>query len=133
MVDKSLLKAMYEASEQDLLYGIGLVGVEGSLPVPMIQCFYRSWSEEMLRVIAETLRSGVELSLRPDRVYLATKERIEGREYDGRDTSSLRAPAWVRPPPWSSAPGMARCPGSCSELAVAPPPHSPEGKNSRHG
>jgi len=82
MVDKSLLKAMYEASEQDLLYGIGLVGVEGALPVPMIQCFYRGWSRDMLQVVAETLRGGVELSLNTDQVYLATKERIEGREYD---------------------------------------------------
>ena len=94
-MNKSILKAMYEASEQDLTYGIGLVGVEGAaLPVPMIQCFYRGWSEEMLRVVAKTLRGGVELSLKPDQVYLATRERIEGREYDGRDTSILRAPAW---------------------------------------
>ena len=95
IVDKSILKAMYEASEQDLTYGIGLIGVEGAaLPLPMIQCFYRGWSEEMLRVVAETLRGGVELSLKADQVYLATRERIEGREYDGRDTSILRAPAW---------------------------------------
>ncbi len=94
-VSKSILKAMYEASEQDLAYGIGLIGVAGAaLPVPMIQCFYRGWSEEMLRVIAGTLRGGVELSLKLDQVYLATRERIEGREYDGRDTSILRAPAW---------------------------------------
>ena len=94
-MSKSILKAMYEASEQDLTYGIGLIGVEGAaLPVPMIQCFYRGWSEEMLRVVAETLRGGVELSLKPDQVYLATIDRIEGREYEGRDTSILRAPAW---------------------------------------
>ncbi len=94
-MDKSILKAIYEASEQDLLYGIGLIGVEGAvLPVPMIQCFYRGWSREMLRVVAETLKSGVELRLKPDCVYLATRERIEGREYDGRNTSILRAPAW---------------------------------------
>ena len=86
MMSKSILKAMYEACEQDLTYGIGLVGVEGAaLPVPMIQCFYRGWSEEMLRVIAETLKGGLELNLKPDQVYLATRERIEGREYDGRD------------------------------------------------
>jgi hypothetical protein len=94
-VNKSILKAMYEASEQDLAYGIGLIGVEGAaLAVPMIQCFYRGWCQEMLRVVTETLRGGVELSLKPDQVYLATRERIEGREYDGRDTSILRAPAW---------------------------------------
>ena len=96
IVDKSsTLKAMYEASEQDLTYGIGLIGAEGAaLPAPMIQCFYQGWSEEMLRVVAEALRRGVELNPKPDQVYLATRERIEGREYDGGDTSILRAPAW---------------------------------------
>jgi hypothetical protein len=94
-MNPSLLRQLYDASAQDLLYGIGLLGVEGSsVPLPMIQCFYRDWPEEMLRVVADTVRSGVELSIKPDFIYLATRERIEGREYDGQDTSILRAPAW---------------------------------------
>jgi hypothetical protein len=94
-MEPSLLKQLYDASVQDLLYGIGLLGAEGSsVPIPMIQCFYRDWSEAMLRVVADALRGGVELSFKPGFVYLATRERIEGRQYDGQGTSILRAPAW---------------------------------------
>ena len=37
IVDKSILKAMYEASEQDLTYGIGLIGVEGAALTGMME------------------------------------------------------------------------------------------------
>lgn len=95
MVDDSSLKTMYEASEQELRYGIGLLGTEDMvMPVPMFLCFYRDWTQETMGAVATALKGGVELSFSSDHVYLASRDRIEGREHHGTDTSILRAPAW---------------------------------------
>lgn len=94
-MNQSLLQSLYEASEQDFRYGIGLLNMDGEVPaLPMIQCYYQCWTKEVLGAVASALADGLEISISADHVYLATKERIQAQEHQGPETSVLRAPVW---------------------------------------
>lgn len=75
------LRDLYEAIEEDMVYGVGLLVEPGQPTAPMIQVYYANWSREMLEIVRQSLTGGVSLSITPSTghtvdLHLATRERI---------------------------------------------------------
>ena len=93
------LHSIYESTEEDLRYGIGMLALPNQRPVPVIQICYKDWSHEKLEVVRESFRDGLILvsGRRPDATrdfYVGTRERIAIQSEESGHTSVLRAPAW---------------------------------------
>ena len=93
------LARLYEATAEDLLFGIGSFQLPHIGLVPLIHLHYPLWLREELELVRQSFYGGVTLtsSSRSGQlldVYIATKERIvlQSRK-DGR-TDVLRGPAW---------------------------------------
>lgn len=93
------LQSLYDATEEDLRYGIGLLAVEGRGPVPLIGVHYRNWPREKLELIRESFREGIELAAKTNAgaaldLHLATRQKIVVRSQQDGHTNVIRAPAW---------------------------------------
>lgn len=93
------LKQLYEATEEDLRFGVGLLDVPGRGQVPFIQIHQPGWSREMLEIVRESFRDGLtrtETTNASETVdlYLATRQRIVIQAENRGQTGVLRAPAW---------------------------------------
>lgn len=96
---KNKLRQLYNASEEDMTYGIGVVVMGTGPPTPIISVHYCGWSREKLEIVRESFKSGIVLSsteVGPGvyQVHVATRERISIQHAVGKDKSVLRAPAW---------------------------------------
>ncbi len=93
------LQSLYDTTEEDFRYGIGLMAIPGRGPVPLIGVHYSDWPRDKLGIIRQSFHGGIVLSTKAKAdgdfdVHLATRQKIVVRsEHDGH-TSVLRAPAW---------------------------------------
>lgn len=99
MVKPEDLEQLYRATEEDLLYGIGVVAAPGCRAVPFIQCCYRQWTQEKLELVREAFQAGLFVTVgRPTGgtcdVYINTRALVTVEARQAGDTSVLRAPAW---------------------------------------
>ena len=93
------LSRLYNATEEDLRYGIGTLALADQPEMPVILVRYTRWSLEQLRVVRESFQEGVILvhGRRPDGstdLYLGTRQTIQVQVQKDGHTSVLRAPAW---------------------------------------
>jgi hypothetical protein len=93
------LKQFYESTEEDLIYGIGLIQLVDAESTPFIYIHYRDWSREKLEVVRESFQGGlilVSAERKPGQhhVYIGTRETIAVQQAGDEHTSILRAPAW---------------------------------------
>lgn len=96
---RQTLSDLYDASQEDLLYGIGRLELPDGPSVPLIQIHYGGWSREQLLVVRKSLASGLVLTIRHRDsdtydLHLSTREQVTIEAADGDHTSVLRAPAW---------------------------------------
>ncbi len=94
-----ILEDLYDATEEDLLYGIGLLGLPDQEPAPFIHIHYRDWSREQLEIVRESFRGGLVLTLScraegTRDLHVSTRECVAVQAREGDHTSVLRAPAW---------------------------------------
>lgn len=94
-----ILEDLYRATEEDLLYGIGLLALPDQDPAPIIHIHYRNWSREKLEIVRESFRGGLVLTFSCQTggtrdLHISTRERVAMRATEGDHTSILRAPAW---------------------------------------
>jgi len=93
------LNKLYEATGEDLRYGIGTLNVPGRSPVPYVHIHYADWSRDKLEVVRETFAGGLTTSIHrhPDgdlHVHLATRQRVAIECHESGRVDILRAPAW---------------------------------------
>jgi len=93
------LKQIYDATEEDLRFGVGLLDVPGRGQVPFIQIHQPGWSREMLEIVRESFQDGLMLTETTNAsgtvdLYLATRQRIVIQAENRGRTGVLRAPAW---------------------------------------
>ena len=94
-----VLEDAYRATEEDLLYGVGVLALPGQEPAPFIHIHYCDWSREKLEVVRESFRAGLVLVF-SDRqngihdLHISTRERVAIQAQQDGHTSELRAPAW---------------------------------------
>lgn len=93
------LQSLYDATEEDFRYGIGLMAIGGRDPVPLIGVHYNNWSRDKLELIRESFHEGIVQSQSATAdgdfdVHLATRQKIVVRSEHGGHTNVLRAPAW---------------------------------------
>jgi hypothetical protein len=98
-MNQRILEDLYDATEEDLLYGVGLLALPEQEPAPFIHIHYRDWSREQLEVVRESCRGGLVLtfSRRAEDtrdLHLSTRERIGIQASESGRTSALHAPAW---------------------------------------
>ena len=98
-MNHQILENLYDATEEDLLYGVGLLALPDQEPTPFIHIHYRSWSREQLEIVRESFRGGLVLtfSRRTDKtrdLHVSTRECVAVQATGGDHTSVLRAPAW---------------------------------------
>jgi hypothetical protein len=62
------LRGLYDATEEHLRFGIGVVKLPGQPAVPIIQIHYRDWTREQLEVIRESFEEGL---------ILVSQERVD--------------------------------------------------------
>jgi hypothetical protein len=96
---KNLLRQLCDSTEEDLIYGVGLIQLTDADPAPFIHIRYRSWSRERLEVVRESFQGGlilVSAERKPGQhhVYIGPRETIAIQQREGGHTSILRAPAW---------------------------------------
>ena len=93
------LRELYESTEEDMFFGIGLIQLPDAKPAPYIHVFYQDWSREKLEVVRESFKSGlilVSAERKPGlhHLYIGTRESIALQQTEGEHTSVLKAPAW---------------------------------------
>lgn len=93
------LRRLYDASEEDMAYGIGVIDLGTVPPAPIISIHYRDWTREQLELVRESFKSGIVLTCTAKspgvhHVHLATEETISFQQAEGGHTTLLRAPAW---------------------------------------
>jgi len=93
------LKALYDASAQDLRFGIGLMAHEKCEHIPVICIHYTGWPREVQEAVRDSMRSGVKLNCcqRDDGLFdlfLETRERAQLAGCDGDHTGIIRFPSW---------------------------------------
>jgi hypothetical protein len=95
----SSLNDLYDATEENLLYAVGLLAQDELEPVPIVCIHYTRWSREQLSVVRESCRDGLVLSItrRPDGLcdlHISTRQRLAIQTRDGEHTRVLNAPDW---------------------------------------
>ena len=98
-MNQRILENLYDATEEDLLFGVGLLALPDHKPAPFICIHYRSWSREKLKIVRESLQGGLVLtfSRRAEGtcdLHVSTRECVAVQATEGDHTSVLRAPAW---------------------------------------
>jgi hypothetical protein len=93
------LARLYEATAEDLLFGIGSLQLPEVGLVPLIHVHYPLWSREELELVRQSFYGGLILvsgrrSGQLLDVYIATKERIVLQAQKDGQTDVLRGPAW---------------------------------------
>ncbi len=93
------LQSLYDTTEEDLRYGIGLLAIPGRGPVPLIGVHYSDWPWDKLEMIRLSLHEGIVLSKNAKAdgkfdIHLATRHKIVIQSECRGHTSVLRAPAW---------------------------------------
>lgn len=99
MEHQDVLEQLYHATEEDLLYAVGLLAGADQNPAPLIQVHYGDWSREQLAVIRAAFTDGISLlqerqTGQDHSFHLATQQAVTIQVADGEETSILRAPAW---------------------------------------
>ena len=94
-----ILEDLYHATEEDLLYGIGLLALPDREPAPYIHIHYPDWTRRKLEVVRESFKVGLILTsmTRADGrrdLHLGTRQTISVQAEQDGHTSMLRAPAW---------------------------------------
>ncbi len=94
-----ILEDLYDATEEDLLYGVGLMALPDQEPAPFIHIHYRDWPRQKLEIVRESFRSGLVLTFTCQTegtrdLHVSTRERVAVQAREGDHTSVLRAPAW---------------------------------------
>ena len=94
-----ILESLYDATEEELLYGVGLLALPDQEPAPFIHIHYRDWSREKLEIVRESFREGLILTIGRSiagvrDLHVSTRERIDIQTTQDGHTSVLRAPAW---------------------------------------
>ena len=94
-----ILEDLYDATEEDLLYGVGLLALPDQEPAPFIHIHYRDWPREQLEIVRESFRAGLVLTIGKPvggvcSVHISTREYVAVQATEGDHTSVLRAPAW---------------------------------------
>ncbi len=56
------LQSLYDTTEEDFRYGIGLMAIPGRGPVPLIGVHYSDWPRDKLEMIRLSLHEGIVLS-----------------------------------------------------------------------
>ena len=93
------LEDLYDATEEDLLYGVGLLALPEHVPAPFIHIHYRDWSREQLGAVRESFQGGLVLTFSRRAggtrdLHVSTRECVAVQATEGGHTSVLRAPAW---------------------------------------
>ncbi len=93
------LKQLYDATAEDLRFGVGLLDVPGRGHVPFIQIHQPGWSSEMLEIVRDSFRDGLTLTEVVNAsgtvdLCLASRQRIAIQAKDRGQTGVLRAAAW---------------------------------------
>ena len=93
------LEDLYDATEEDLLYGVGLLALPDQEPAPFIHIHYRDWPRAQLEIVRESFRGGLVLTLssRTEKtrdLHVSTRECVAVQATEGDHTSVLHAPAW---------------------------------------
>jgi hypothetical protein len=93
------MNQLYNATEQDLIYGIGVLTLPDSEPAPFIHIFNREWTRDVLAVVRDSFHAGVHIVIGASAdgsrcIHLTTRERIAVQVNNNGHTSVLRAPAW---------------------------------------
>lgn len=93
------LKALYDASAQDLRFGIGVMATDNGEHAPVICIHYANWPLDILESIRESMASGITLN-RVERndgsfnLILSTIERAVVQAMDRHQTDIIRFPSW---------------------------------------
>ncbi|UCF34756.1 MAG: hypothetical protein JSV78_05515 [Phycisphaerales bacterium] len=98
-MNQDVLEHLYEATEEDLLYGIGTLPVADSVALPLIHVHYRHWSREKLIVVRASFESGLDLVIgEPScgcrEMRLSTREQVSVQVKEDGHTHVLRSLAW---------------------------------------
>ena len=93
------LHKLYDATAEDLLFGIGRLVLPDCRPAPCIQIHYTTWSLEKLDVVRGSFRDGLLLTSQqcPAGAYdlsIATRQWVTLQSERNGHTSLLRGPAW---------------------------------------
>lgn len=93
------LRQLYDASEEDMTYGIGVMDLGTGIPSPIVCIHYKEWSREQLELVRESFHDGIVLTTAEKlpgvhHVHLATRETMSFQHVEGGQTAVLRAPAW---------------------------------------
>jgi hypothetical protein len=93
------LRQLYDATEEDMKFGIGVINLGTGPPAAIISIEYDNWSRLNLELVREAFKPGIILvsaqrtpSLQV--AYVATRERLSIQHTLGEHKSLLRAPAW---------------------------------------
>jgi hypothetical protein len=81
MTSTNRLEDLYNATEENFRFGIGVVALPGQPAVPIIQVYYRDWTREQLEVVRESFADGLilvsgERTTGKVDLYIATRQKI---------------------------------------------------------
>ena len=98
-MNQRILEDLYDATEEDLLYGVGLLALPDQVPAPFIHIHYRNWSREKLEAVRESFRAGLAVTIGKPvggvcDLHISTCEQIGIQAEQDGHTSVLRAAAW---------------------------------------
>jgi len=93
------LQALYESTEEDILFAVGLIQLPGQSLTPYVHIHYPNWTHSQLAIVRNAFEDGLTLSVAAvsaglGDIHLATCQRVTLRCDDGGQTSVLRGPAW---------------------------------------
>jgi hypothetical protein len=96
---RNKLHRLYDASAENMKYGIGAIDAGTGPPTPIICIQYRNWPREKLKIVRESFRSGIILSSTVAKsglcdVHLRTRELVGLQQVENEHITVLRAPAW---------------------------------------
>ena len=97
-MNQRVLEDLYDATEEDLRYGVGLLALPAQEPTPFIQIHYRDWSRVKLEIVRKSFRAGLVLTISCQAkgtrdLHVSTRECVAVQATEGNHTSMLRAPA----------------------------------------
>lgn len=98
-MNQRILEDLYNTTEENFLYGVGLLALPDQESAPIIHIHYRNWSWEKLEIVRESFRAGLVLnfSRRAEKTFdlhVSTRELIGIQTKQDGHTSVLHAPAW---------------------------------------
>ena len=98
-MNRRIVDRLYAATEEDLLFGIGVLTLGDQKPAAYIHIHYRNWTREKLALVRDAFQAGLAVTWSAPTagfrdLHISTHERIAIQaDHDGY-TSLLRAPAW---------------------------------------